>query len=316
MRTLTGICIALVVSCTASRQEFYMCSFGQILDNNSIKIEKGFSDSLYVTNSIEAIVKSTFKNIYYTYFGLDTAKVYIEHSSRCRFAAADIDLSNGRFKKKLLYNEDKLEEIHRAYGNTWAIRAIIAHEVSHIVNVDKLYSDKAVLNEIWADYFAGIHLRRMNATEEEATYPFRVLDYTVSVGYPTREERVQLVSLGWKNGLLNSNCDQSLLNSVSRLNPDRENLIQAPASVQERDSADWESFDVYTSDMKFYVTPQHQVVAIDTAGVFELGTVKDSNIKPFQRVIEQKAGNSTWFIDAQGKVYELSDHGIVVVGEM
>jgi hypothetical protein len=314
--TILCFSLAVIMSCRTSNQAFYTCSFGQVLDNSALEASHELLDSSYLYNDVEGIVKTTFKNIYYNYFGLDTAKVFVEHSNECRIAAADIDLRNGHFKKKLLYNKKALEEIYTAYGNTWAIRAIIAHEVSHIVNVDKLYRDKAVLNEIWADYFAGLHMRRMGALEAEATQPFEVMAYAVTPGYPTRDERVQLVKLGWKNGSLKSDCEQSILSSITKSQAIDRNSVNALSSIHKDSTHGWNKIDVFASDVELYITPKNQVVAVDTIGAFTMGTLKHSNIKPFNRVIEESGTSAVWFVDELGKIYDLSEHGIVPIGKM
>ena len=110
-------------------------------------------------------------------------------------ASASMDPVTG--ERRIIYNEDFINDLRGESESVWANVAILAHEVAHHLN-DHLQignDDRRRIEELQADRFAGYVLFRKGASEEATQRVFRALGG--GGAYPPVRDRVAAARNGW-----------------------------------------------------------------------------------------------------------------------
>ncbi len=96
------------------------------------------------------------------------------------------------------YNPNLIRDIRRKSDNQWVLITVLAHEIGHHANRQLPSVGHALEYELEADCFAGVTLRRLSATMEQARSAMQAIaplkgDET----HPGLDDRVQAISAGW-----------------------------------------------------------------------------------------------------------------------
>jgi hypothetical protein len=105
-------------------------------------------------------------------------------------------------KRYILYNPVFIKQIDRAAQTDWASISILAHEIGHHV---KGHTFKAGGNsydqELEADEFSGLVLKRMGATLDESQKAMNMIASDRASGtHPARAYRLDAIARGWNAG--------------------------------------------------------------------------------------------------------------------
>ena len=111
-------------------------------------------------------------------------------------ASASIDPVTG--ERRIVYNEDFIDDLRGESESVWANVAILAHEVAHHLNNHLQVGDEEQrrVEELEADRFAGYILARKGASEEATQRVFRALGGGTDYHPPVRD-RVAAARNGW-----------------------------------------------------------------------------------------------------------------------
>jgi hypothetical protein len=109
-------------------------------------------------------------------------------------------------KHYILYNPIFFNGVSRITNDKWATIALLAHEIGHHV---KKHTARKGGNaheiELQADEFAGVVLRKMGATLEQAqAVMYYISTIKGSTSHPGREDRLLAISRGWNNTIGNT----------------------------------------------------------------------------------------------------------------
>lgn len=111
----------------------------------------------------------------------------------------------------ILYNTLFIDEIRQRTGRYWALISIMAHEIGHHL---AFHLAKHIENheaELEADYFSGYILAKMGASKEDALAAINELaSDEPSTSHPGRQDRLQAVAAGWKNGRTGRNAQPNV----------------------------------------------------------------------------------------------------------
>ncbi len=102
-------------------------------------------------------------------------------------------------KRYILYNPNFIKQIDRAARTDWASISILAHEIGHHVLGHTFKSDgNSYQQELEADQFSGMALKKMGATLEEAQVAMNlVASDRASATHPARTNRLDAIAKGW-----------------------------------------------------------------------------------------------------------------------
>ncbi len=140
----------------------------------------------------------------------------VDFQAQANFSAmaAVVKQPNGRVT--LLYDFQRIELFEQDKKNNWTVAAILAHEIGHIVlghltirssikclQPNSESKDLPCISvedlELACDAYAGFVLRRLGASLEEVERAFAFFPAEPSLGYPTREQRIQAIANGWRS---------------------------------------------------------------------------------------------------------------------
>lgn len=113
-------------------------------------------------------------------------------------------------KRYILYNPNFIKQIDRATGTDWASVSILAHEIGHHVKGHVFASNggSSHANELEADEFSGLVLKRMGASLEEAQIAMRLISGNrASSTHPGKSDRLEAIAKGWNDGVALNNSD-------------------------------------------------------------------------------------------------------------
>lgn len=127
--------------------------------------------------------------------GLDD-RIRLRASADTENAVAYMD-GDDRF---IAYNAVFMQRLQEKNANYWPLLAILAHEIGHHVRFHTQIHGRNHEFELEADYQAGFILRRMGATLDQATAVFKTFPEEATEYHPGRAERVQMVTVGWRDG--------------------------------------------------------------------------------------------------------------------
>lgn len=100
-------------------------------------------------------------------------------------------------KRYVFYNQTLITKLASTSGTDWVSVGILAHEIGHHILFHTLMvksGDVRIKQELAADRYAGIIMRKMNAKLEEAQAAFKHTDELPKRDYPARGERLAAVT--------------------------------------------------------------------------------------------------------------------------
>lgn len=106
-------------------------------------------------------------------------------------------------KRYILYNPNFIKQIDRAAGTDWASISILAHEIGHHVkgHVFRNHGGSSHQNELEADEFSGLVLKKMGASLEDAQVAMRMISGNrASATHPGKSDRLDAIARGWNAG--------------------------------------------------------------------------------------------------------------------
>ena len=126
-------------------------------------------------------------------------RIQVRASAETANAEAQIGEDSQRY---IFYNSTFLRELGGKSHLYWAQVFVIAHEVGHHIAGHLDFAGQNHRVELEADRYAGFILGRMGASHEEAIAAVGAIGPGgASATHPPREQRVQVVSLGWNDGM-------------------------------------------------------------------------------------------------------------------
>ena len=127
-------------------------------------------------------------------------RMTVRASAETPGAEATIERIAGKEERLIFYNVVFMQEVAARTATYWSKVAILAHEVGHHVRWHTLIPGNEHKFELEADYQAGFIMRRMGATLAEAQSLYRTFGAEATPTHPGRDQRLQQVTLGWKDG--------------------------------------------------------------------------------------------------------------------
>lgn len=126
-------------------------------------------------------------------------RIQVRASAETANAEAQIGEDGQRY---IFYNSTFMRELGAKTQKYWALVFVIAHEVGHHIAGHLDFAGQNHRVELEADRYAGFILGRMGATHDEAIAAVGAIGAgTGSSTHPPRDQRVQIVSLGWNDGV-------------------------------------------------------------------------------------------------------------------
>jgi len=127
-------------------------------------------------------------------------RIILRASAETSNAEAFVEKKDGAEERLIFYNAVFMQDIAAKTQNYWSMVAILAHEVGHHVRFHTVLPGREHEFELEADYQAGFILRRMGATLAETQSAFRTFPVAATASHPGRDQRLQMVTLGWTDG--------------------------------------------------------------------------------------------------------------------
>jgi hypothetical protein len=125
-------------------------------------------------------------------------RIQVRASAETANAEAQIGEDGQRY---IFYNSTFMRELGARTSKYWSLVFVIAHEVGHHIAGHLDFAGQNHRVELEADRYAGFILGRMGATHEEAIAAVDGIGSpAASATHPPRDQRVQIVSLGWNDG--------------------------------------------------------------------------------------------------------------------
>jgi hypothetical protein len=169
-------------------------TYTRTVDSNGLKEKGGFAFKLNTNDDAQAV----FDDIS-PYVGVKEVIDVIATTDTKDAEACRSD--NGIYY--ILYNLSWLKKLYNDTKSIWALRAIIAHEVGHIIYNHSAVSDGSERElELQADWYAGRVLAKMNAKIEEVEVAFRSKEFgsaNATKTHPNLSQRLKAVRDGWNS---------------------------------------------------------------------------------------------------------------------
>jgi len=125
-------------------------------------------------------------------------RILVRASAETANAEAQIGEDGQRY---IFYNSTFMRELGAKTQQFWSQVFVIAHEVGHHIAGHLDFAGQNHRVELEADRYAGFILGRMGATHEEAIAAVGGIGAgPASTTHPPRDQRIQIVSLGWNDG--------------------------------------------------------------------------------------------------------------------
>jgi len=126
-------------------------------------------------------------------------RIQVRASAETANAEAQIGEDGQRY---IFYNSTFMRELGAKTQKYWALVFVIAHEVGHHIAGHLDFAGQNHRVELEADRYAGFILGRMGASHDEAIAAVGAIGAGAgSDTHPPRDQRVQIVSLGWNDGV-------------------------------------------------------------------------------------------------------------------
>ena len=125
-------------------------------------------------------------------------RIQVRASAETANAEAQIGEDGQRY---IFYNSTFMRELGARTRQFWSQVFVIAHEVGHHIAGHLDFAGQNHRVELEADRYAGFILGRMGATHDEAIAAIGAIgSNSGSSTHPPRDQRTQIVSLGWNDG--------------------------------------------------------------------------------------------------------------------
>ncbi len=126
-------------------------------------------------------------------------RIHVRASAETANAEAQIGEDGQRY---IFYNSTFMRELGAKTRQYWALVFVIAHEVGHHIAGHLDFAGQNHRVELEADRYAGFILGRMGANHDEAIAAVGAIGAggAGTDTHPPRDQRVQIVSLGWNDG--------------------------------------------------------------------------------------------------------------------
>ena len=126
-------------------------------------------------------------------------RIQVRASAETANAEAQIGEDGQRY---IFYNSTFMRELGAKTQKYWALVFVIAHEVGHHIAGHLDFAGQNHRVELEADRYAGFILGRMGASHDEAIAAVGAIGAGGgSSTHPPRDQRIQIVSLGWNDGV-------------------------------------------------------------------------------------------------------------------
>jgi len=193
-------------------------------------------------------------------------------------------------KRYILYNPSFIKQIDRAARTDWASISILAHEIGHhVLGHTFKTGGNSYDQELEADQFSGIALKKMGATLEESQAAMNlVASDRPSPTHPARAYRLDAIAKGWKKATAPENNDVASARTAQPINTTSVSERSAVAAVEKTGRESVISDRYILVDVKFsidqnneyFITVQNNVVRWDgnkLAVVGKLGKLKSAD---------------------------------------
>ena len=125
-------------------------------------------------------------------------RIQVRASAETANAEAQVGEDGQRY---IFYNSTFMRELGARTQQYWALVFVIAHEVGHHIAGHLDFAGENHRVELEADRYAGFILGRMGANHDEAMTAVGAIGSGAATStHPPRDQRVQIVSLGWNDG--------------------------------------------------------------------------------------------------------------------
>jgi hypothetical protein len=125
-------------------------------------------------------------------------RIQVRASAETANAEAQLGADGQRY---IFYNSTFMRELSAKTRQYWSLVFVIAHEVGHHIAGHLDFAGDNHRVELEADRYAGFILGRMGASHDEAIAAVGAIGTgSASATHPPRDQRVQIVSLGWNDG--------------------------------------------------------------------------------------------------------------------
>lgn len=198
-------------------------------------------------------------------------------------------------KRYILYNPVFIKQIDRAAKTDWASISILAHEIGHHVLGHTFRSGgNSYQQELEADQFSGLVLKKMGATLEEAQVAMNMIaSDRASATHPARAYRLDAIAKGWNSGAAPENDVASAKNansgtnspivisspqSISTSNANTEKVLSRESAIADRYILVDVKFSIDKNN-EYFITVQNNVVRWDgnnLAVVGKLATLRNA----------------------------------------
>lgn len=184
-------------------------------------------------------------------------------------------------KRYILYNPVFIRQIDNAAQTDWASISILAHEIGHhVLGHTFKAGGNSYQQELEADQFSGVVLRRMGATLEQAQVAMNmVASDRPSATHPARSYRLDAIAKGWNSTVADPSVAQRSNNTA---NNETSAALKQGTTMNEtmsRSSVLADRFilvDVkFTTDEanEYFITIQNNVVRWDGQNLVQVGKV-------------------------------------------
>ncbi|QNN42932.1 hypothetical protein [Pedobacter roseus] len=175
----------------------------------------GYASAVTLSSALPATspntnVQATIENFYYKfgkrYIGTNPNSIDIKEGiidgEGLRYAAAGyVKLEGGEIRRYISYDPKMFTDAFIKAENGWLYRSIILHEIGHHLSADNLRKEKTAIAERYADEFSGLQMANAGVSLDVAIKAVSTLtDLNPGGGYPSRKERIDFVTTGWRNG--------------------------------------------------------------------------------------------------------------------
>jgi hypothetical protein len=232
-------------------------------------------------------------------------------------------------KRYILYNPVFIKQIDRAARTDWASISILAHEIGHHVKGHTFRSGgNSYEQELEADEFSGLVLKRMGATLEESQRAINMIaSDRASATHPAKAYRLDAIAKGWNagtpvgNDVASGRNEKNTTTTASSVSETNTSVISTSERNVTRESAIADRYilvDVNFSIDKnndYFITVQNNVVRWDGNSLVVVGKLAKMKNEEYPFYIYDATKNyiliskNGYLIDPRGtKVGYLSMH--------
>jgi hypothetical protein len=178
-------------------------------------------------------------------------------------------------KRYILYNPVFIKQIDRAAKTDWASISILAHEIGHhVLGHTFKAGGNSYQQELEADQFSGLVLKKMGATLEEAQVAMNMIaSDRASATHPAKAYRLDAIAKGWNSATAATGNDvasvkpQTNTSATAAVYAQESTQVANERSTREQAIADrYITVDVNFSidkNNEYFITVQNNVVRWD-----------------------------------------------------